>query len=56
MKRGKRAEVQFRQIIAEIFPNLRKGRDIKTQEAQELPLNSTKADHCQRHIIVKFTK
>ena len=35
------------QIIAENFPNLGKDTDIKTQEAQRTPLDSTKTDHQQ---------
>ena len=44
------------QIIADNFPNLGKGTDIKIQEAQRTPMRFNKNQPSIRHILVKFTK
>ena len=43
------------QITAENFPNLGKGTDIKSQEAQRTPIKFNRNQPSTRHIIVKFT-
>ena len=49
-------EVLCEQIIEENFPNLGKGTDIKTQDAQRTPIRFNKNCPSIRHITVKFTK
>ena len=44
------------QIIAENFPNLGKGTDIKIQEAQRTAIKFNKNQPTPRHIVVRFTK
>ena len=56
MKREKKVEGLYEQIIVENFTNLGKDTDIQIQEAQRTPIRFNKNQPSTRHNIVKFIK
>ena len=55
-EREKGKESLFEEIIAENFPNLRKGTDIQIQELERTAIKINKSRPTPRHIIFKFAK
>ena len=55
-ERDKGTDNPFEEIIAENFPDLRKGTDIQVQEAQRAPNRINPKSPTPRHIIIKMSR